>query len=68
MYYGILPPDENFQGGYEEINYLGYTVLAVKEETGYILERLYSTNPQDFLNKALLPGTLLSNSLITKIN
>lgn len=49
---------------YEELEYNGYHVLASKREGVYTLERIYSTNPQDFLNEALCPGKILENALI----
>jgi hypothetical protein len=53
---------------YEEVSYKGYTVLACVTEEGHILERIYSTDPSDFLNPELQPGMLLENSLIKKNN
>ena len=52
---------------YEEIVYKGFHVLACKTENGYTLERVYSTNPKDFMNEDLMPGVILENSLINKI-
>lgn len=49
---------------YQEIEYNGYRVLACKTQAGYILERIYSTNPQDFLREDLRPGKILENALI----
>ncbi len=49
---------------YQEIEYNGYRVLACKTQEGYILERIYSTNPQDFLREDLRPGKILENALI----
>lgn len=49
---------------YQEIEYNGYHVLACKTPAGYILERIYSTNPQDFLKEDLRPGKILENALI----
>ncbi|MDO5567545.1 MAG: YlzJ-like family protein [Planctomycetia bacterium] len=57
--YGLELPVE-----YEQIEYNGFEVLACKTPGGYILERLYSTNPQDFLREDLQPGKLLENALI----
>lgn len=70
VYYTILPVDSLQEGMpvYEQINYRGYEILACQTEQGYILERLYSTNPTDFLVPSLQPGTLLENSLIKKNN
>lgn len=49
---------------YEQIEYNGFEVLACKTPEGYVLERLYSTNPHDFLRADLQPGKLLENALI----
>ncbi len=49
---------------YVEVNYNGMDILACKTAEGYVLERIYSTNPNDFLNESLQPGTLLENALI----
>lgn len=57
--YGLDLPVE-----YEQIEYNGFEVLACKTPEGYVLERLYSTNPQDFLRSDLQPGKLLENALI----
>ncbi|MBP3886299.1 MAG: hypothetical protein J6F30_01400 [Cellulosilyticum sp.] len=57
--YGLETPVE-----YVQVEYEGFEVLACKTETGYILERVYSTNPQDFLRENLQPGKLLENALI----
>lgn len=57
--YGLDQPLE-----YVELNYNGMDVLACKTPEGYILERIYSTDPKDFLNEHLQPGTLLENALI----
>lgn len=57
--YGLELPVE-----YVQVEYNGFEVLACKTEGGYILERVYSTNPQDFLRADLQPGKLLENALI----
>lgn len=57
--YGLDKPLE-----YVELNYNGFDVLACKTEEGYRLERVYSTNPQDFLREDLCPGKILENALI----
>lgn len=57
--YGLDLPVE-----YEQIEYNGIEVLACKTAEGYILERIYSTNPQDFLRGDMQPGKLLENALI----
>ncbi len=65
MYYSVAPIygiDEDVV--YEEIEYAGYHVLACKTESGYVLERVYSTDPQDFLLKDMYPGKILENALI----
>lgn len=68
-HYSILPvytPEEE-ACCYEVLDYDGHEVLACKTEYGYILDRIYSSNPSDFLIDSLQPGTLLQNSLINKI-
>lgn len=67
MLYSILPvaTDEEV-ATYETINYQGKQVLACVTPQGYVLERLYSTDPLDYLDNTLQPGTLLDNSLIKK--
>lgn len=57
--YGLELPVE-----YEMLEYNGIEVLACKTSQGYILERIYSTNPQDFLRIDMQPGKLLENALI----
>ena len=57
--YGMELPVE-----YVQVEYAGFEVLACKTDAGYILERVYSTNPQDFLRPDLQPGKLLENALI----
>ena len=67
MHYSILPiytPPEQ-PAVYLELEYEGKHVLACQTESGYILERIYSTDPQDYIN--LLPGTRLEEALINKI-
>lgn len=49
---------------YVELEYNGYQVLACKVPDGYRLERIYSTNPKDFLKTDLQPGKILENALI----
>ena len=57
--YGLEKPVE-----YVTLNYNGKEVLACKTPEGYVLERIYSTDPKDYLNTHLTPGTLLENALI----
>ncbi|PHV70645.1 hypothetical protein CS063_08920 [Sporanaerobium hydrogeniformans] len=64
-YYSIAPLyglDEPVE--YVEIDYEGYRLLACKTQDGYVVERLYSTNPKDYLKQNLYPGQLLQNNLI----
>ena len=68
-YYYILPvyiPEEQAPE-YQVLDYNGIEVLACKTENGYVLDRIYSSNPSDFLIDSLQPGTLLQNNLINKI-
>ena len=65
MYYSVEPihgMEESVE--YEEIEYNGCKVLACKTDVGYVLERIYSTNPKDFLSKDIYPGKILENALI----
>ena len=57
--YGLEQPVE-----YVEIDSEGYQLLACKTEAGYVVERLYSTNPKDYLKADIYPGKLLQNNLI----
>lgn len=60
--YGLEDPME-----YVELEYNGYCILACKTKEGYILERIFSTDPKDYLREDLKPGKLLENSLIKQI-
>ncbi|MEF9960940.1 MAG: YlzJ-like family protein [Niameybacter sp.] len=60
-----MPPEANYD--YHIVDYMGYEVVACHTEEGFILDRIFSSNPQDFLIDSLQPGTLLQNSLINKI-
>ena len=66
MHYSILPVDmsQDLEVTYEEITYKDQLVLVKTISGVQILERLYSTNPLDFLNPELQPGTILQNPLI----
>ena len=66
MHYAILPIDEgmDLDVTYEEITYKDQLVLIKTIDGVQILERLYSTNPLDYLNPELQPGTILQNPLI----
>ena len=69
MYYSILDVYEYGEvPEYVELDYKGFHVLALKTEYGFILERLFSTNPKAFLSTELLPGSLLQNNLIKARN
>lgn len=52
---------------YVQAEYQGYEVLAYKTSEGYVLERLFSTDPYDFLKADLQPGKLLENLLIKQV-
>ena len=66
MYYSILPIDQSMDQDivYEEIIYKDQLVLIKTVGNIQSIERLYSTNPTDFLNPDLQPGTILQNPLI----
>ncbi len=69
MYYSVLEVCEYGEiPEYVEIEYKGFHVLAAKTQYGYYLERLFSTNPKDFLSSELIPGSLLQNHLIKELN
>lgn len=57
--YGLEEPIE-----YVELEYNGLSVLACKTSEGYVLERIYSTDPKDFMSDVLKPGKILENALI----
>lgn len=57
--YGLDLPVE-----YVQVEYQGFEVLACKTDAGYVLERIFSTNPVDFLRADMQPGKLLENALI----
>ena len=60
-----IPPEAS--PDFHILDYMGYEVVACKTEEGFVLDRIFSTNPGDFLVDSLQPGTLLQNSLINKI-
>lgn len=66
MHYSILPIDESmdFDISYQEITYKNQLMLIKTIDGVKIVERLYSTNPLDYLNPELQPGTILENPLI----
>ena len=66
MHYSILPIDysEDINARYEEIMYKDQLILTKIVDHVQTIERLYSTNPSDYLNPKLQPGTILQNPLI----
>ena len=60
--YGLELPVE-----YVQLEYAGVNALAYKSADGYILERVFSTNPKDYLRAELQPGKLLENTLIKQV-
>ena len=66
VYYSILPIDENMDRDvtYEEITYKNQLMLIKTIDGVKMIERLYSTNPIDYLNPELQPGKILENPLI----
>lgn len=68
MHYSILPID--YKGDseikYEEIMYNNQLVLTKIVDEIQTIERIYSTNPKDYLDPKLQPGTILTNPLINK--
>lgn len=68
IHYSILPiytPEEE-PPSYELVDYKGHEVLACKTEEGYVVERIYSTNPNDFKLSELLPGSVLEQCFVNK--
>lgn len=68
MYYSILPIDDSMdlEVEYKEIIYQGQLILTKTVGNVQTIERLYSTNPVDYLNQQLQPGTILENPLINR--
>lgn len=66
MYYSVLPIDEstNYDISYEEIIYKDQLILTKNIDGIRVVERIYSSNPLDFLDPHLQPGAILQNSLI----
>lgn len=66
MFYSILPIDQGIDSEvkYEEITYKGQLILTKTVGDVQTIERLYSTNPLDYLNSQLQPGTIVTNPLI----
>ncbi|NLI89829.1 MAG: hypothetical protein GX366_05420 [Epulopiscium sp.] len=66
MFYSILPIDDkqNQQIEYQEVIYKNQLLLTRTINGTQTIERLYSTNPEDFLNPDFQPGTILENPLI----
>ncbi len=66
MHYSILPvyepPENEKQPIYTELSYKGVNLLVCETEGGQVVERIYSTNPQDFLNPIISPGVVLENT------
>lgn len=64
--YSVIPTEVIFQGmeqynpQYEEIELHGVSMQVERISNNEArIVRLYSVNPQDFLNPALTPGTLI---------
>jgi len=68
MHYSILPIDygADLEIQYEEIMYKNQLVLAKTVDNIQTIERIYSTNPKDYLIPELQPGTILENPLINR--
>lgn len=57
----VFPIHEADYANYEYVSYEGKLLYVEKQADGsYQLIQLISTDPQDYLNKAYQPGTLLS--------
>lgn len=68
MHYSILPVDYSEQADvkYEEVTYKNQLILTKTMGDIQTIERIYSTNPLDYLNPELQPGTILQNPLINR--
>ncbi|HOA81314.1 MAG TPA: YlzJ-like family protein [Defluviitaleaceae bacterium] len=70
MIYSIISNDIIFKNleneksiQYEEINYKGSLLqVCYNENKSYIIERLISTDPNDYLNNELQPGNIINMS------
>ncbi len=68
MHYSILAIDNSELADvkYEEVTYKNQLILTKIIGDTQIIERIYSTNPLDYLNPELQPGTILQNPLINR--
>lgn len=66
MHYSILPIDNSMEEEikYQEIIYKDQLILTRIVGDIQMIERIYSTNPGDYLDPKLQPGTILQNPLI----
>lgn len=67
--YSVLPiytPEEE-PLSYVEVEYKGHHILACETEQGYVLERVFSSNPSDYTNEELMPGTVLEQQAVNKM-
>lgn len=68
MHYSILAIDYSGESDikYEEITYKNQLILTKIVGDTQTIERIYSTDPKDYLNPELQPGTILENPLINR--
>jgi len=65
--YSIIPPEIIFNNNsnemitdVKEIDYMGIKVqVRANSENEYVITRLLSTSPRDYLNPKLQPGTII---------
>ncbi|KHD86553.1 YlzJ-like family protein [Heyndrickxia ginsengihumi] len=60
----IFPTDSLEFTKQEMIAYNGVPILAEQVEQGYRIIRILSSNPNDYLQAELMPGTLLNHSIV----
>lgn len=66
LLYTIVPQEVIFEGmvkdddtTYKQINYMGCEMIVKDSGDKYIVERLLSTDPQDYLNEKFQPGAII---------
>ena len=53
---------------YKTVTYEGKMVYIIEDESGNVqIERLISTNPQDYLNHSYSPGTVLKGDAVQHV-
>jgi len=63
--FSVLKSDESFK--LEEVEYRGCLLqIAVDRDKGASIQRIISTDPRDYLNQELQPGTIFSMEKINR--